>query len=166
MGVRAAGAICAVVLILSGPAAFVLQSQHRDRHQPEFLAEGPTILGDATTYNPLQPGYREGGLETASGEFYDPEGWTAAIQIDMRGRFGGVEYGKLYRPAYALVVSADKKAIVKINDVGTLAPGRVIDLNARTMRFFDPSMERGVVHLVQVTPLLGGNWSPGPVESD
>jgi len=166
MGVRAVGAICAGVFLLSCPSDAVLKLNDREVRERVLLAMGPTILGDATTYNPLRPGYREGGLETASGENYDPESWTAAIRTEVRDRFGGVEYGRFYRPAYALVVSADKKAIVRINDVGPLEPGRVIDFNERAMRYFDPTMQRGVVHLVQVTPLVGENWSAGPVESD
>jgi rare lipoprotein A len=49
--------------------------------------------------------------------------------------FGGVRYGKAHRPAYALVANADKHVIVKINDVGLLEPGRVIDFNEQTMRY-------------------------------
>ena len=80
-----------------------------------------------------------GQAETASGELYDPTTWTAAIQIDLRERFGGVRFGKDYRPAYALVAYADKQAIIKINDVGPLEPGRVIDLSEQAMRYFDPT---------------------------
>ena len=56
-----------------------------------------------------------------------------------------------------------KKIIVKINDVGPLTPGRIIDLNERTMRHFDPSLERGVINDVKVRPLFGDYWIPGPV---
>ena len=56
-----------------------------------------------------------------------------------------------------------KKVIVKINDVGPLTPGRIIDLNERTMRHFDPSLERGVIPDVIVKPLFGDYWVPGPV---
>ena len=62
--------------------------------------------------------------------------------------FGGVHYGKDYRPCFALVAKDDKQAIVKINDVGPLEPGRVIDFNEQTMRYFDPSFERGLISLV------------------
>lgn len=166
MGLRAVGAFCAVAGLLSYSSSLALQSQDQSLREMRFIAGGPTVLGDATTYNPLHPGYREGGLETASGELYDPYSWTAAIQIDMRDKFGGVGYGRLYRPSYALVVNADKKAIVRINDVGPLLPGRIIDLNEQSMHFFDPSMQQGVLHLVQVTPLAGEEWSAGPVDSD
>jgi hypothetical protein len=61
------------------------------------------------------------------GEPYDPAAWTAAIRIDLREQFGGVRYGKNYRPTFALVESGEKCAIVKINDVGPLKPDRVIE---------------------------------------
>ena len=124
------------------------------------------IVGIASMYNPCRPGQSSGGAETASGELYDAEAWTAAIQIDLRARFGGVRYGHRYRHAYALVESEDKRAIVKINDVGPLRPGRVIDLNERTMRYFDPSLEAGLVPNVRITPLAGSDWTPGPVVDD
>jgi rare lipoprotein A len=123
-----------------------------------------TIVGTASTYNPYDDyGNDAGGMETASGEPYDPAAWTAAIQIDLRGQFGGVRYGKLYRPTYALVESGHKQIIVKINDVGPLKPGRVIDLNERSMRYFDPFLRRGLIPDVEITALPGEDWTPGPV---
>jgi rare lipoprotein A len=127
---------------------------------------GVTILGTASTYNPFRPGYSSGGTETASGEPYDPSGWTAAIQIDLREMFGGVRYGKDYRPSYAIVANADKRVIVKINDVGPLERGRIIDFNEQTMHYFDPSLELGLIYPVEVKPLLGDDWSPGPIASN
>jgi rare lipoprotein A len=114
-------------------------------------------------YDPFQPGYEEGGLETASGEQYDPMAWTAAIHTDLREAFGGIHYGKDYRPAFALVEVADKRAIIKINDVGPLKPGRIIDFNQQTMHYFDPSLQLGIVHGVKVTPLRGDGWAAGPI---
>jgi len=128
------------------------------------VGTGVTIIGVASTYNPYRPGRLEGGKETASGEPYDPIEWTAAIQIDLREKFGGVSYGKQYRPAYALVEGVDKKAIIKINYVGQLKPGRVIDFNEQTMRYFDPTIKRGLIHGVMVTPLIGDDWPTGPIE--
>jgi len=125
---------------------------------------GVTIIGVASTYNPYRSGRQEGGKETASGERYDPIEWTAAIQTDLREKFGGVSYGKQYRPAYALVEGADKKAIIKINDVGSLKPGRVIDFNEQTMRYFDPTLKLGLIPGVMVTPLVGDDWPTGPIE--
>lgn len=105
------------------------------------------------------------GKLTASGEFYDPAAWAAAIQIDLREIFRGVHYGRLYQAAYALVECLGKRAIVKINDVGPLRPGRVIDLDQRSMRYFDPSLRAGLIHDVKITLLSGDGWKPGPVET-
>lgn len=121
-----------------------------------------TVTGTASTYNPSRKGERDANMETSSGDRYDPHAWTAAIQIDLRYRFGGVRFGRNYKPAYALVESGGKRAIVKINDVGTLRPGRVIDLSDRVMRYFDPSMQLGLIRNVRVT-LLVGKWKTGPV---
>jgi rare lipoprotein A len=121
------------------------------------------IVGVASWYNP----YVElDDTETASGEQYDPDKWTAAIQIDLRDAFGGVGFGTDYRAAYALVESGDKRMIVKINDVGPLKPGRVIDLSERAMRYFDETLLVGLVPDVKLTLLPGGDWMPGPIASD
>jgi peptidoglycan lytic transglycosylase len=125
-----------------------------------------TVVGTASMYNPYRDEYLSGGKQTASGEPYDPNAWTAAIQIDLRDLFGGVRYGKNYRPAYALVESADKRAIVKINDVGPLKPGRVINLDQQSMRYFDPSLQAGLIHDVKITLLVGEDWTPGPIGSE
>ncbi len=61
--------------------------------------------------------------------------------------------------------SGEKQVIVKINDVGRLKPGRVLDLNERSMRYFDPFLSRGLVEDVRVTLLPGEDWTPGPVGS-
>jgi rare lipoprotein A len=124
-------------------------------------ASGDAIVGAASMYNPFRPGWREGSRNTASGERYDPTVWAAAIKTSLREKFGGVQYGA--RPKYALVEAVGKKVIVKINDVGPLTPGRIIDLNERTMRHFDPSLQLGVIHDVTVRPLSGDYWIPGPV---
>jgi rare lipoprotein A len=126
-------------------------------------ASGDAIVGAASTYNPFRPGWREGGPNTASGERYNPSVWAAAIKTSLRQKFGGVRYGE--RPKFALVEAVGKKVIVKINDVGPLTPGRIIDLNERAMRHFDPSLRRGVIHDVRVRPLSGDYWIPGPVGS-
>jgi rare lipoprotein A len=122
------------------------------------------IIGIASTYNPYKPGYREGGVETASGEAYNAQTWTAAIQIDLRGAFGGVRYGRNHRPAFALVAVGEKSAIIRINDVGPLLPGRVIDLNERAMRYFENAPEDGLLPDVRITPLSGEQWRTGPLE--
>ena len=162
MVVRIGAAIgVATIMGVSSTSSFARPADQK----PDAAAERHAIVGIASEYNPFHPGYREGGPETASGERYDPSAWTAAIQTDLREKFGGVRYGKDYRPAYALVVSADKKVIVKINDVGPLEPGRVIDFNEQTMRYFDPTLQRGLVH-IKITPLAGQGWSPGPIDED
>ena len=122
------------------------------------------ITGIASMYNPCAPGAPAEDAETASGERYDADAWTAAIQIDLRARFGGVRFGRNYRRAFALVESAGRRAIVKINDVGPLEPGRVIDLNERAMRYFDETLTLGLIANVRITPLAGSQWTPGPVE--
>jgi rare lipoprotein A len=133
------------------------------RIQDEATLARATIVGTVSTYNPYRDGKQEGDPETASGEPYDPGAWTAAIQTDLRSQFGGIGYGRLYQPAYALVESADKQVIVKVNDVGPLRPGRVLDLNERAMRYFDPFLTRGLLADVKITPLPGEDWTPGPI---
>jgi rare lipoprotein A len=133
------------------------------RIQSEAALTRATIVGVASTYNPFREGKIEGDVQTASGEPYDVSAWTAAIQMDLRNQFGGVRFGRLYQPAYALVESGNKQVIVKVNDVGRLRPGRVLDLNERTMRYFDPFMTRGLLDDVRITFLPGDDWTPGPL---
>lgn len=121
------------------------------------------LVGAALMYNPYYRGGPEQDGQTASGEIYDPEGWTAAIQLDLRGRFGGVRFGLNYKPSYALIECLGKRIILKINDVGPLRPGRIIDFNVRAMRYCDPSLDLGVLYDVSVTPLEGEEWTAGPV---
>ncbi len=133
------------------------------RIQDEAALMHATIVGTVSTYNPRRDGNKEEEGQTASGEPYDPSGWTAAIQTDLRNQFGGVRYGKFYQPTFALVESGEKRVIVKINDVGPLKPGRVLDLNERSMRHFDPFLTRGLIEDVKITLLPGEYWTPGPV---
>lgn len=143
----------------------LLATLEPDQDRPALPLMREPIVGIASTYNPCVAGMPAEGPRTASGEMYDAQAWTAAIQISLRERFGGVRYGSKYRHAYALVESEDKRVIVKINDVGPLLPGRVIDLNERTMRYFDPTLELGLIPNVRITPLSGDDWTPGPVEN-
>lgn len=162
MLLRSSAAICGAVvaLAISVPGA---RSEIVGIHSIDAVmaASGDAIVGAASTYNPFKPGWREGGPNTASGERYDASVWAAAIKTSLRGKFGGVLYGA--RAKFALVEAVGKKVIVKINDVGPLTPGRIIDLNERTMRYFDPGLQRGVINGVKVRPLLGDYWTPGPV---
>ncbi|MBR1362292.1 MULTISPECIES: septal ring lytic transglycosylase RlpA family protein [Bradyrhizobium] len=159
---RSSAAICGALVALAFSVAVARSETHGD-HSSDVVdaASGDAIVGAASTYNPFKPGKEEGGPKTATGERYDPSAWTAAIKTSLRRKFGGVQFGA--RPKYALVEAVGKKVIVKINDVGPLRPGRIIDLNERTMRHFDPSMDLGVIPDVRVSPLAGDNWTPGPV---
>ena len=129
------------------------------------VATGPGVVGGASFYDPLTPGgYRSGGRQTASGQPYDPNEWAAAIQLGLRNQYGGVKYGRNYVPRYAMVTHPDgRQVIVKINDVGPLTPGRVIDFNRRVMQHFDPTLRQGVIAGVRVQPLPPGEYTPGPV---
>jgi len=136
------------------------------RHQ-KIVPAAPAIVGIASMYNPTDPSDRDSGNEeTASGERYDAHDWTAAIRTDLRAQFGGVRFGKNYRPGFALVKSSDKQAIVRINDVGPLKRGRIIDLNERAMRYFDPTLQIGLLDDVRVTPLSGQDWALGPFDDE
>jgi rare lipoprotein A len=163
MSLRLGAALCgAAFMFCCSQAAIAKTSPHSGREaKPTSSSSSKGIVGKASTYNPLNPGdYTSGGLSTASGEKYNPNDWTAAIQTTLRHLFGGVSFGKSCRPVFALVEVRNKKAVVRINDVGPLKPGRVIDLNERVMRYFDPSMALGVLP-VKVTP-LAGDHVPGP----
>lgn len=159
---RSSAALCGALVALAVSVS-VARSETRggNSHTAVDTASGNAIVGAASMYNPFRPGKEEGGPRTASGERYDPSAWTAAIKTTLRRKFGGVQFG--VKPKFALVEAAGKKVIVKINDVGPLRPGRVIDLNERTMRHFDPSLERGVIRDVRVSPLSGDDWTLGPV---
>jgi len=163
MVLRLNAAICGAGIVFLCSTAAMARTEIGAGHSRavDQASHGATIVGAASTYNPFRPGYREGGLGTASGERYDPSAWAAAIQINLREMFGGVRYRK--SASYALVEGMNKKAIVKINDVGPLTPGRIIDFDERTMRYFDPTMRLGVIRNVKVTPLHGNEWTPGPV---
>jgi peptidoglycan lytic transglycosylase len=154
--------------VAAEPEAENLQSQFAEfqvEHvKAPVLKRDKRVVGRASTYNPYKPGDCSGGKTTASGEPYEENGWAAAIQINLRRLFNGVRFGRNYRPTFALVTSGDKSAILKINDVGPLLPGRVIDLTERAMRYFDASFDRGVLSNVTVTPLVGERWRAGPVE--
>ena len=163
MVLRLSAAICGVGILFLCSSAAMARSKICADHScsADRAAVGTTIVGTASMYNPFRPGYREGGPATASGERYESSAWTAAIQINLRKNFGGVRYGR--SPSYALVEGMNKKVIVKINDVGPLTPGRVIDFNERTMRHFDPTLQLGLIRNVKVTPLPGKDWTVGPV---
>ena len=149
-------ALCGVAII------FACSVPTKANVRPRHLAADTPLIGAASTYNPFRPDSSAGGILTASGENYSANSWTAAIQTKLRRFFGGVFSGKAYRPRFALVETTDQRAVVKINDVGPLKPGRIIDLNEQAMRYFDPTMQRGVIKTIKVTPLPGEHWIAGP----
>ena len=163
MAFRLGAAFCGAVIAVAFSSVAMAQSELDAVRSDgvDHAASEAAIVGAASMYNPFSPGWREGGPNTASGEPYDPSAWAAAIKTGLRKKFGGVQYGA--KPKYALVEGAGKKAIVKINDVGPLTPGRIIDFSEQTMRHFDPSLQRGVIAGVKVTPLSGYDWTPGPI---
>jgi rare lipoprotein A len=113
------------------------------------------IVGIASFYDYPQ--------RTASGEPYDRKAYTAAAQLEIRDRFGGIRFGRLYQPAYAIAEYAGKKLIIKFNDVGPLLPGRKFDLSRAAMEYFD-GVEKGLLEDFKVTPLpLGQVYATGPV---
>jgi rare lipoprotein A len=159
---RSSAAICGALIALAVSISIApCEAGGVHSSAADNAASGEAIVGAASMYNPFKPGKEEGGPKTASGERYDPSVWSAAIKTSLRKKFGGVQFGA--KPKYALVEAIGKKVIVRINDVGPLRPGRIIDFNERTMRHFDPSLERGVIPDVKVRPLAGGDWTPGPV---
>jgi rare lipoprotein A len=135
------------------------------RQSIRYVPAGDSLDGAASMYDPTDATDRDSGdMNTSSGETYDPEAWTAAIRTDLRDQFGGVRYGKNYVRSFALVEGNGLRLIVRINDVGPLRPGRVIDLNRRAMRYLDPSLKLGVLEHIKVTPLAGSAIAAGPVE--
>lgn len=148
-------------------APLTTASLPRHRKPQKIVPAAQAIVGIASMYNPTDPTDLDAGNEeTASGERYDVNGWTAAIRTDLRKKFGGVRFGKNYQPTFALVQSNDKRLIVKINDVGPLKRGRIIDLNIRAMRYFDPTLQIGLIGNVRVTPLVGQDLALGPVDDN
>src|SRR3982074_2354173 len=126
---------------------------------PNEAASETTIIGAAPFYD--DPG------ETASGEQYDPAAFTAAAQLKIRDRFGGIKFGRLYQPSYGIAEYAGKKLILKFNDVGPLRPGRMFDLSRAAMKYFDDSLDKGVLPDVKVTVLpLGRVYAAGPVTDE
>src|SRR5262249_42459141 len=163
MLVRFTAATCGATILFACCCVAMARSEVRAVHSfiVDRTTDSETVVGAASMYNPFRPGYREGGIQTATGERYNPSAWAAAIQTALREKFGGVRQGN--RANYALVEGSNKRAIVKINDIGPLKPGRVIDFNEQTMRYFDPTLSLGVIQNVKVTALPGDDWTPGPV---
>ena len=158
---RSSAALC-VALIAIVFSVGVARSEILAVHSiaVDNAASGDTIVGAASMYNPFRQDRRRAARARPPESATIPQSGRLPSRQILRQKFGGVRYGA--RPKFALVEAVGKKVIVKINDVGPLTPGRIIDLNERTMRHFDPGLQRGVIAGVKVTP-LSGEWSPGPV---
>lgn len=119
---------------------------------------GQQFSGEATVY-----ARRFHGKRTSTGEVFNTDAYTAAIQIGLRDQFGGVSGAS--GPGYAIVENLDngRKIVVKINDVGPLAPGRVIDLSEASSKYLLNSRRPGSVGRVRVTRIRSG--TPGPMTS-
>jgi rare lipoprotein A len=123
------------------------------------LTSDSAVVGTASFY--------EGAQETSSGEQYDPDAFTAAAQLEIRDRFGGIRYGKNYQPCYAIGEFGGRKIIVKFNDVGPLMPGRKFDLSRAAMAYFDQTLQVGLLPEFRMTPLpLGQVYQTGPVSDE
>ena len=163
MSVRLSAAICGATILFAYFSIAMARSEIRGVRSYAVNRDvySTAVVGAASMYNPYRSGYREGGTTTATGERYNRYAWAAAIQTAFRERFGAIRHSS--RASYALVEGTNKKAIIKINDVGPLKPGRVIDFDEQTMRYFDPTLRLGVIQNVRVTPLPGDDWTPGPI---
>ena len=127
-----------------------------------------SFKGDASTYNPYLPGWRTGGGTLATGGPYNPNSYDAALQLGL---------AKQYRCGYgsraichAVVQAPNGRAmVVRINDNGPLVPGRVIDLNEKSMRYLSNNTlgnNKGVIKNVTVTLLCGiEGMALGPLEA-
>lgn len=138
------------------------QNQQRQNQQSTpGVAGRPTgqqFSGEATYYG-RSDGFH--GRRTSTGEIFNTDAYTAAIQEGLKNQFGGVSGTS--GPAYAIVENLDngRKIVVKINDVGPLAPGRVIDLSEASSKYLLNSRTPGSVRRVRVTRITNG--TPGPI---
>lgn len=127
-------------------------------HAFKVAPVGESIVGIASFYDEAGP--------TASGEPYDPTAFTAAALMELRDKFGGIEFGRLYRPAYGIAEYNGKRAILKFNDVGPLKPGRKFDLSRAAMEHFG-GIEKGLLSDFKVTLLPPGEvYTAGPLVDD
>jgi len=116
-----------------------------------------SFRGDASTYNPYLPGWRTGGGTLATGGPYNPNSYDAALQLNLAKQYR-CGYGSR-AVCHAVVQATNGRAmVVRINDNGPLVPGRVIDLNEKSMQYLSGgTMGRnsGIVKNVTVTLLCG-----------
>lgn len=139
-------------------AAILLTASALADSETPLTSDSETIIGAASFYD--DPG------ETASGEQYDPKAFTAAAQLEIRDKFGGIKFGRLYRASFAVAEYGGKKLILKFNDVGPLRPGRKFDLSRAAMEYFD-GLDKGVLPDFKVTVLpVGQTYTAGPVTDE
>ena len=136
------------------------------------------FVGNATTYNPYKAGWKTGGTGLATGGTYNPNGWEAALQLDLAKQYGcGYGSGKV---CHAVVEGNGKSMIVQINDNGpmcadpatarraadcTSRTSRVIDLNEKSMQYLGGGgSNSGLVKNVTVTLLCDFNNKLGPLD--
>ena len=122
------------------------------------LVPADVIVGVASYYD--YPG------NTASGEPYDPNAFTAAVHFSVRHEFGGIRYGNKYQAAYGIAEHGGKKLILKLNDVGPLRPGRKFDLSRAAMTYFG-GLTKGLLTDFKVTRLpIGVTYRMGPITEE
>jgi hypothetical protein len=80
MVVRLGGAICVAAITFACSSYSVSSIEIEKEITPRPVASGPGIVGVASS-DPYRNDYRSGGIETASGERYNPTAWTSAIHI-------------------------------------------------------------------------------------
>ena len=105
------------------------------------------VTGKASYYG---PGFY--GNTTSQGDpNFTSQGYTAAIRQDLRKQFGAGTYGKSGL-ARVTNLSNGKSIIVKVNDVGPLPTGRVVDLSEKSFRALSSggTLTEGLLNNVKV----------------
>jgi hypothetical protein len=74
----------------SGTKAVAFSFRNQSPCKPEYVEQARNRRSLNSLVLPVE----------ASISGYDPAAWTAAIQTNLRDRFGGVRYGKNYRPTW------------------------------------------------------------------
>jgi peptidoglycan lytic transglycosylase len=94
---RLNAAICGAVMTFAFSSVAMAQNEVDAVRSNAVVitASRAAIIGAASTYNPYRPGWREGGVNTASGERYDSSAWTAAIKTNLRKEFGGSDMARV-----------------------------------------------------------------------
>ena len=112
----------AALILLPARQGFAgpLESMSAKLAHYDMLTIEDGIFGIASTYDPFAALNQPEGFETASGEFYDPDTWTAAIRTDLRDRFGGIRFGRNYRPKLAGQVSNQAVSFFETGKAGTV----------------------------------------------